>query len=427
MLLSILVGAIVTLGGLGEVNVHHSPQELEPIRLVASSHQVDFPVQVTFSMQAEADTQISEVTLFYRAGRDNARTYGYPSFTPATRVNADFSIKTDGANYLPSGTDIEYFYSIRDKNGNVFETETFWVEYKDPSFEWQRLELQDLTILWHDRPRSRVDLVGAEVEMRLIEVKRLLGLEDMRPMNAVIVNTAREAARSFPFVSGAASKGHVYGGFAFGQYDVFVLAGLTTDGIMHEMTHLLVDEALGYARARVPSWLNEGLAMYFESGSRGREKTVTGAARAERLSPLRSMGKVPGRPGDVRLFYAQSWSFVKQLMDVYGADRMSVLLDSLKGGKRIDKALPPAYRVPPDGPERNWKAEVRRGSSVTRVDPGSLGTSVIIGGAGAVAIVAAIMRWFRHATTASNSERGRRSCGPRLPRGPVLGPRPPSC
>ena len=404
MLLSVLVGAIVTLGGLGEVNVHRSPQELEPIRLVATSHQVDFPDQVSFSMQAEADAQISEVTLFYRAGRDNTRTYGYPRFTPATRVNADFSIKTGGANYLPSGTDIEYFYSIRDKDGNVFETETFWVEYKDPSFKWQRLELQDLAILWHDRPRSRVDRVGAEVEMRLVEVKRLLGLKDTRPMKAVIVNTAREAARSFPFVSGAASKGHVYGGFAFGQYDVFVLAGLNTDGIMHEMTHLLVDEALGYARARVPSWLNEGLAMHFESGSRGRETMVAGAARAERLIPLRSMGKVPGRPGDVRLFYAQSWSFVKHLMDVYGADYMSVLLDSLKDGNRIDKAVSEAYGVPLDELERNWKAEINGGPSVTRVDPGSLGTSAIIGGAVAVAIVAAIMRWFRQATAASNSD-----------------------
>ena len=355
-------------------------------------------------MQAEADTQISEVTLYYRAGRDNTRTYGYLRFTPATRVNADFRIKTGGANFLPSGTEIEYFYSILDKDGNVFETETFSMEYKDPAFDWQRLELKDLTILWHDRPQSRLERVGTEVEGRLVEVKRLLGLEAAKPMKAVIVNTAREAARSFPFISAAATRGHLYGGFAFGQYDVFVLAGLDTDGIMHEMTHLLIDEALGYGRARVPAWLNEGLAMYFESGSRGRETTVSNAFRADGLIPLRSMGNAPGRPGDVRLFYAQSWSFVKHLMDTYGADRMSNLLDSLEAGNRIDKAVPEAYGVPLGELERDWKAEISGGPSVTRVDPGTLGTSAIIGGAVAFAIVASLVRWFRHATTASNSD-----------------------
>jgi hypothetical protein len=312
-------------------------------------------------------------------------------------VTAEFAVKTSGASFVPSGADIEYFYEIRDAVGNTVESERFDLEYKDPAFDWQRFQRGELVILWHDRPRSQVVEVARDVGERLVAVKELLGLENPRPMKAVILNSSREAGRSFPPVSDTTSRRHVFGGFAFGDLDLFVLAGLDRDSVVHEMVHLLIDEALDSPLARVPSWLNEGLAMYFESEPRGRQAAVAQAAGNDRLLRLRFMGSTPGVPADVRLFYAQASSVVKYVMDAHGPEMMASLLEALNKGGGIEAAVREVYGLSLEDLERAWKADLLGEPRLFQVtDPGTLGTSAIIGGAVAIAVVMVVIRWLRH-------------------------------
>ena len=372
------------------------PQPWEPIRVVSTSHEVHFPNEVVLTLEAEATAEIIEVRMFYRLGRQRVRIYGYPDFTPDTRVSADFRIPTGGANYIPSGVDIKYHYVIRDAEGNTFESEKFSLEYKDPADRWQSFRRGDLIVLWHDRPEESVAEVVELVDRRVESVKNLLGLGTIKPMKAVILNSSREAGRSFPYISDAARRGHLYGGFAFGQLDVFVLVGLNVDGMVHEMTHLLIDEALDSPLARVPAWLNEGLAMYFESGSRGRDAIVSQAARSGHLLPLRFMGSVPGRPQDVRLFYAQSWSVVTHMMDTRGQEPMADLLKALADGSDIKDAIPEAYGMSLEELDSEWNAGLSgEPPALPLPNPGVVGTSVIIAGAIVVAVVAILLRWLR--------------------------------
>jgi hypothetical protein len=401
-LLSLVLGIIVALAA-GAGSVAAGPQPSGAIQVVSTSQRVDFPNEIALRLEAESSAKITQVTLFYRLGSQTTRIYGYPSFTPSTRVRADFTIKTGGANYIPSGIDVEYYYLIRDEGGNTFETERFSLEYKDPAFRWQRHTQGEITVLWHDRSQESVARVTADVAQRLEAVKRLLGLSEVKPMKAVILNNGREAERSFPAVSEAARQGHVFGGFAFGQYGVFVLVGLDRDGMVHELTHLLVDQALDSPRAKMPAWLNEGLAMYFESGSQGREGTLARAIDGRRLLPLRSMGSVPGRPQDIGLFYAQAWSIVKFMVDTRGEERMGALLKSINEGKDIEEAVHQTYGVGLDELERQWKGWLGGDPpNTSHSGPGTIGTAVIVSGAVAVTVVVAVARWLRHVSTPLN-------------------------
>ena len=397
---SLMFGLVAGLLGSPAGDLSSSPAPREPIRILSSSQDIDFPDGILLRLEAEGDAEINEVTLVYRLGRQKTRILGYPNYTPATRVLADFRIKTGGKNYLPSGVDIEYYYRMRDTAGNVYQTPSYFFEYKDPAYNWQRYRQGDLIVLWHDRPRDEVEQVAREVSQQLVEVKELLGLEDTPPMKAVIINNAREAGRSFPLISGATRRGHVYGGFAFGELDVFVLVGMRLDGMVHEMTHLLLDEAVDSPRARVPSWLNEGLAMYFESGGRGRDAVVEEALRRGRLLPLKGMGSQPGRPRDIRLFYAQSRSVVDHLMRVHGRGSMATLLGALDQGQRLDVALQTAYGMTLDQVETEWKVSLASETPLAAApNPGAVGTSAIIGGALGVAVVAIVIRWLRRVTS----------------------------
>ncbi len=398
LLFSLMAGLAVVLTAPSSDGQPGAPVPVEPIKVLSVDHDIDFPDEVVLRVEAESQSEITEVTLYYKLGGRTVRVYGYPDFEPSTRVSADFVIDTDGGSFLPTGVEIEYHYVIKDAEGNTFQSPDLSLEYKDPAYDWQRYRHGAIEVLWHDRPRDNVVAVANTVSERLRSVKELLGLTDVEPMKAVIVNGSREARRSFPVVSRTATTGHLYGGFAFGDLDVFILGGLDVDGMIHEMTHLLIDEALSSPWARIPSWLNEGLAMYFESGPRGRDSTVASASRRDGLISLRTMERIPGRPSDVRLFYAQSWSLVNHIMTTHGEQRMAELLAALANGDSIRMAAIDVYGTTLEGLEEEWKAGIPGAStSAPAPNPGVWGTSALITGAVAIAITAVVVRWVRNA------------------------------
>ena len=365
------------------------------IRVVSDRHEIDFPEEIVLSLEIEANEELAEVTLFYHLADKPVRVYGYPQVMVGRSVSTEFSIRTDGANYLPSGVEIEYYYRIRGAGGGVVETPHVKVTHLDPAYRWRELRQGDLIVTWHDLSEERVRRVATNVEPRMRAAREMFGLDDVRPIKAVIFNSRREADRGLPFVSEAASRRHLYGGFAFGEYDQFVLSGLSEHGIAHEATHLLLDQAVTSPLAKVPAWLNEGLATYFEPLTSARARTVDGAARSRRLLRLRSMGAVPGRPEDVVVFYAQAWSIVTHMIETHGAERMGALLDALDSGLEIDEALRSVYGMGVDGLEAEWRARLEGSfSPLPRPDPGTVGTSALITGAAAVAAVVSAYRWL---------------------------------
>ena len=378
----------------GQPDIAPYSQPSRPIRLLSSSHEVRFPDEVVFRLEAEAHSPITEVTLFYSVGGQRVKRYGYPSFAPGARVATDFSLKTGGASYLPSGVDIEFYYEIGDTAGNTLSTEPASLEYRDPRYDWQELRHGSLVMVWHDLPAGRVMDVAAEVDRRLDDVKRVVGLQESSSIKAVVVNSRREADIVFPFLSEAARRGHLYGGFAMREFDLFILAGLSADGMVHEAAHLLLNQALASRLARVPAWLNEGLAMYFETGSHGRAATLARGARRGRLMGLGAMNTVPGRPDDVRMFYAQSWSVVKYMIDAYGPERMTALVHGIGSGQGFEQALTQTYGMGLEELERRWRDEaIGTTSIVPRPDPGTIGTSIIIAVAIAIAAVVTAYGW----------------------------------
>ena len=397
-LLATILAALIALASPGGDQPLPSPnQGVTPIRVISSSHSIAFPEEIALRLVAESDSPITNVRLVYQLGRQDTKIYGYPEFTASSRIDADFRIKTGGANFLPSGVDVTYYYHIGDANGNEYDSERYSLEYLNPRYDWQRYRLPGLEVLWHDRPASEVRAAADDVNERLEEVRALLRLDETSTMKAVILNGQREAGSSLPKVSDAATAGHLYGGFAYGALDVFVLVGLGREGMVHEMTHLLIDEAMASPLGRMPAWLNEGLAMYFEGPNTWRERTVLDAYHNRRLMPLRSMGAVPGVPSDVRRFYSQSWSVVDYMMETYGPDRMTALLGAIDAGMGVEEAVRVAYDISLDELESRWKRQLG-GSVMERLpaDPGTIGTSFIIGGAVVATLAAALFRWLRN-------------------------------
>ena len=134
----------------------------QSIRVVAKEHKIVFPDRLIFRLQAESNKPITGVEIFYRISGSSVQSYGYPTFTPGTNVMTEFSIKTSGTSYIPSGLHIEYFYRITDSTGNLLETEQASIAYRDPAYAWQELNHGDLVVVWHDINRKHVEKVVLE-------------------------------------------------------------------------------------------------------------------------------------------------------------------------------------------------------------------------------------------------------------------------
>lgn len=395
----LILGVLAAVAGPGTPVDWERSQVTGQIQVLSTSHVVDFPSSVKLRLEVRSSNEITDIKLTYWFGNQQVTTYGYPDFSPSPGVNAEFVLNTDGDSFLPQGVEIGYRYLITDSSGQVLETDDYSVEYLDTSYTWQRLRIGDMELLFHDRSADGVESVAKDVALRLDDVKSLLAISSISTQKAVILSNIRESSQSFPPISQTTRDRHVYGGFAFSDLDVFVLADLDRDGMVHEMTHLYMGEALSAPGIRTPAWLNEGLAMYFEAGDKGRRRTVSRASLAGNLLPLRSMGSVPGRPQDVSLFYAQSWSVVTYLMDSYGEESMSRLLGALGEGEKIEDAFADAYGFELEGLDRQWRSSVTRGAAISALpDPGTLGTSIIIGAAMAFAMLVILVRRLRRVT-----------------------------
>jgi hypothetical protein len=132
------------------------------------------------------------------------------------------------------------------------------------------------------------------------------------------------------------------------------------DAIIHELTHVLVGHLTFSCLGDVPTWLNEGLAVYSEGQlDQGSQNQLGQAIRDNTLLSVRSLSGGFSEVSDKALLsYSQSYSLVKFLIETYGQDRMTALLISLRDGTTIDEALQQTYGFDVEGLEDAWRAAI---------------------------------------------------------------------
>ena len=217
------------------------------------------------------------------------------------------------------------------------------------------------------------------------------------------MNSRPEAKKAFPNISKAANREDLYGGFAFSNYDTFIVIGASVDGIIHESTHLLVNQSLNPS-TRLPAWLNEGIAMHFEE-RKTETRQILQAYPPDQIFDLRHMNSVPGIPSDVRLFYLISESFVGFLFSEYGDNKMKDLINRIDSGNPIDEAIFITYGDSIQELQSYWMNTFsNRYENKIDVDIGSFGTSLILSMAFLIGLFFSILGWLKHRMSDSNPD-----------------------
>ncbi|MCE2405711.1 MAG: hypothetical protein J4F43_11220 [Dehalococcoidia bacterium] len=314
---------------------------------------VHFPGDVVFNLGVEAPSDIQEVKIYFRIPPSQVWMYAYPDVDPSPRVETSFRLDLRGVDYLPPGTEIEYYYQIRDASSSVFDTERNTLFYVDDRYRWDTTTVGPLTIFSHDVSGRQLRSLAEAVEGPLREIGDLLEMELERPMRGVLYNSQAEARDAFPVQSRTTTERGVFAGYAFPDRGVFIGVGLHPRLVLHESAHILLEAAVDSPTARIPGWLNEGFASYVETRSGDFRRSMAGSDDPLRV-PLRHMQSVTGTPSAISDFYRKSESVVGYLLESYGDSTFRELLSHLHWGRSIDHALETAYGFDQEGLDRRW-------------------------------------------------------------------------
>lgn len=324
-----------------------------------NSAQVDFPLYLQFNLAAESDANITDIRLHYIVDQTSfAQVVSevYIDFTPATSVEISWTFDLRRIGGLPTGSSVEYWWTVTDANAAQVVTSPALVQFNDLRNAWQSLTEGMVNLYWYQGKESFARELMATAHQTLNRLAEDTGAYLEKPVNLYIYGSSRDlrGAMIFPqeWTGGVAFPrfGTIAIGIAPGELDWGRRA------IAHELAHLVVHQVTLNPYNDIPVWLDEGLAMYAEGEPESRLLSLLNKAIAEnRVTSVRSLSSpFSADAQEANIAYAQSYSLVEFLISRYGQAKMLELLDTFGQGSNYDEALMKVYGFDMDGLNQRW-------------------------------------------------------------------------
>lgn len=336
------------------------------------SVEMDFPGQAVFTLGAESSSEIVDVRLCYRVDKMNYAevvSEGWADFTPAAQIEASWVWDMRQAS-LPPGAEVMYWWLIEDAEGNRLETSPEVMRFDDDRYLWRSVTGGDLlagsesyqadavTLFWYEGDDSFARELMDACEEGLVRLIEDIAAYPTRAIEIYIYASTEDLQGAMIFPQ------EWTGGVAYTEFSTIAIGILPARldwgkrALVHELTHLVVHQATFGPYGRLPTWLDEGLAMYnegeLEPGFRSRlDKAISDG---ELISVRSLCSPFSAEPEQAYLSYAQSYSLVAYLLESHGQDRMLELLAILQQGSDYDDALTEVYGFDMDGLDAGWRA-----------------------------------------------------------------------
>lgn len=325
---------------------------------------LNFPETATFQLSITNDVEITSIVLEYG---NEQQTCGdviakaFPQFTPGTSVEAEWTWEMRQSGSLPPGAQLWWRWRVTDASGNEAVTETQTATWLDDDRNWQTVSNGDfLRLHYYEGDQAFIADLAKAAYSGLLFNETQSGLKADSPIHIYIYNGTDDLKEAILY------EPSWTGGQAFPDQDI-VIIGISEsdlewgrDAMVHELTHVLVGHLTFSCLGDVPTWLNEGLAVYSEGGlDIYSQQQLEDAIRDDTLLSVRSIsGGFSEVPDKAYLSYSQSYSLTKYLIETYGQEEMTALLVSLRDGTTIDEALLQTYGFDIDGLEDAWRQAI---------------------------------------------------------------------
>ncbi len=338
-----------------------SVQAVDGLAILDSSVEVDFPLKLNFSVSTQSDVNITEIRLHYTVDRMSyaqVTSEVYFEFVPATTVEADWSWDMRKTGGLPPGSSVGYWWTVEDAKGDRIETKPTKVQVDDARYSWRSLTEGKVTIYWYEGDESFARELMSVAQQVLVRLAEDTGAVLEQPVNIYIYASAQDLLGAMIFPQ------EWTGGVAYTRFSTIAI-GISPDSLdwgrramTHELTHLVIHQMVFNPYNDLPTWLDEGIAMYAEGALEPVLVALLDKAEAEdSLISVRSLSSPFSAYAEESLLaYAQSYSLVEFLISNYGQSKMLELLSTFRQGSGYDEALLKVYGFDMDGLDSLWRS-----------------------------------------------------------------------
>jgi hypothetical protein len=332
-----------------------------------SNVSLHLPDSISFHLQGRGERPIQFVDLEF--GSDATFSCASSSYRSArttlegskdVSVTKEWDMRRTGS--VPPGAVVWWRWRVVDDIGQEFFSPRQEVIYNDERFDWRMHTSDNITFYWYAGGNSFGRRLADSVRDVLANLH--LGRDLTTPVKAFVYESADDLRGAVLFPQSWT------GGLAFTSHNILLITvdpgEFDTDisGMIHELAHLLVSELTFNCFGDLPTWLEEGLAMYAEGDLTDYQRiSLEAAIASDDLISLRSLNSsFPADHSGAHLSYVQSWSLVDYLITAYGWPKMQSLLNMFAEGATYEQAIKRIYRMDLDGLQAAWFQSLEHGS-----------------------------------------------------------------
>ncbi|MEX2445992.1 MAG: peptidase MA family metallohydrolase [Dehalococcoidia bacterium] len=322
------------------------------------------PSGITFRVEVSTEANLASATLDYRVLNPDGVVGGSidAEVTAGSTVTLDARLNTNNnERYIPVGTRFAYSWTLVDEEGEITTTPEEEVVFLDGRYEWQSRTEGNVTVYWYGSSDEDAILAMEAAVGAIGDIEALLRVELPYPIRLVIWRNTEESEAAQQPRAATFDQQVITGGARVTSDVIHVYDPLSdfVDVTRHEAAHLVTKVAGDGPFTSIPSWLDEGTAVYAQvQPGRGYEGAVEAAIQSNQVTRLRAMASPANRPDLVNLHYGQSWHTVRYMIDTYGEEDFARIFDEVKAGSPIDEALQTVIGMDQDGLYNAWRESV---------------------------------------------------------------------
>jgi hypothetical protein len=333
------------------------------IQVVSDTATITFPETILFSAEFKAGTDITSVVLEYGVDQLTCGTVeakAFPDITSASDVKAEWTWEMRQSGSLPPGVSVWWQWLVTDSSGAQFTSPQQTILWLDSTHPWLVISGGNINLHYYEGGTDFGQQLHDAAAQALVRLSQDVGLSPEKPVDIYIYASSNDLKDAVLYAPSWV------GGQAFPENNI-VIIGVSPDQLdwgksteAHELTHVLVGHLTFSCLSFMPTWLNEGLAMYGEGGPQTADQAQFDQAKADdQLPSLRSLiGGFSEEASRASLSYTEAYSVVNFMIKTYGRSKMTTLLLDLRDGQAMDDALQAVYGFDTDGLEAAWRTSI---------------------------------------------------------------------
>jgi hypothetical protein len=333
------------------------------VQVVSDEAGINFPETIQFSAEFKAGSNINSIVLEYGVDQltcGNVQARAFPDITPGQDVKAAWTWEMRQSGSLPPGSSVWWQWLVTRADGTQFTSPKKTIEWLDSTHPWKIISGGNINLHYYDGDASFGQALHDAAVSALGRLSTDIGLKLDKPVDFFIYGSQSDMLNAVLYQPSWA------GGIAFPDKNIILIEispdildwGKSTEA--HELTHVVVGHLTFSCLGFMPTWLDEGLAMYGEGGLTSTMQSMFDTARGNDSFPsLRSLiGGFSEESDRANLSYGEAYSVVNFMIKTYGQDKMINLLKDLRDGTAMDTALRNSYGFDTDGLDAAWRKSI---------------------------------------------------------------------